>query len=137
MKVLVTGDRGWSDYKAILKALQDVGAAQVIEGGAAGADYAAAWASDQMGIQCTTFRANWKKHGKKAGPLRNAAMLAENPDLVLAFHDDLRASKGTKDCIAQALGKGIDVVHFWHCKDGKVHHETWLAPKEGNVLKGA
>lgn len=55
------------------------------------------------------FPAEWEKYGKSAGPIRNRQMLDENPDLVIAFHDDIESSKGTKDCIKEAEKRGIEV----------------------------
>jgi len=36
-------------------------------------------------------------------------MLAENPDLVIAFHSNISASKGTQNCISQAAALRIVV----------------------------
>ena len=38
--------------------------------------------------------------------VRNKKMLDMNPDLVIAFHDDIENSKGTKDCIKEAEKRG-------------------------------
>jgi hypothetical protein len=51
-------------------------------------------------------------HGRPAGPARNRRMLraAEGKEgdqvITLAFHDDLDASRGTKDCVRQSLKAG-------------------------------
>jgi hypothetical protein len=51
-------------------------------------------------------------HGRAAGPARNRRMLraAEAKEgeqvITLAFHDDLDASRGTKDCVRQSLQAG-------------------------------
>jgi hypothetical protein len=50
--------------------------------------------------------AEWKKHGKRAGPLRNMRMLEEwKPDGVAAFP----GGSGTADMIAQARNAGVKV----------------------------
>ena len=36
-------------------------------------------------------------------------MVATKPDFVIAIHRDLAKSKGTKDCVRQALAAGIPV----------------------------
>jgi hypothetical protein len=36
-------------------------------------------------------------------------MLDTKPDLVIAFHEDIESSKGTKDCIKEARRRGIAV----------------------------
>jgi hypothetical protein len=55
----------------------------------------------------------WAKKGKAAGPQRNKQMLVEGkPDLVLAFHEAIEKSKGTKNMINQALKAGLPVRLF-------------------------
>lgn len=59
------------------------------------------------------YRADWLFHGKAAGPIRNQHMLDEGkPDLVLAFHDNIEESKGTKDMVRRALKAGIPTILF-------------------------
>ena len=48
----------------------------------------------------------WAKFGKRAGPMRNARMLAEfNPELVIAFP----GGRGTADMIARAKKARVSV----------------------------
>lgn len=58
----------------------------IIQGEANGADsWAKEWAKKNK-IETLDFPADWKKHGKSAGFIRNAEMLKEGkPDLVVAF----------------------------------------------------
>lgn len=53
------------------------------------------------------FKADWGKHGKKAGPIRNKAMI-DDADALVAFWDG--KSRGTKNCIRCATDKGIPVL---------------------------
>lgn len=130
MKILVTGARDWDDYEAVaepLRKLKDFGDNHlVIQGGALGADEMAKRIACELGMECHTEEADWTKHGKAAGPIRNGRMVAMNPDVVLAFNDDLDASPGTRDCVNQALAKGHQVVLFGHV-DGKIVKKV-LAP---------
>ncbi len=50
------------------------------------------------------FRADWDKHGKAAGPIRNAEIV-RYADRMIAFWDG--QSPGTYDAIQQAQKKGI------------------------------
>jgi YspA, cpYpsA-related SLOG family len=68
----------------------------VITGGAPGVDSWAAHVAEACGLEVQIFRADWKRHGKAAGPIRNAEMVAA-ADGGFAFWD--RRSRGTKDCI--------------------------------------
>ncbi len=78
----------------------------VIHGEAKGADsHAALWASVN-GVTVEAYPADWKKHGRAAGPLRNARMLAEGkPDLVIAFP----GGRGTADMVRKAEAAGVPV----------------------------
>jgi hypothetical protein len=58
------------------------------------------------------YVADWKRYGRAAGPLRNLTMLAQGPDEVWAFHDDLPNSKGTRHCVSTARQRGIPVRQF-------------------------
>lgn len=78
----------------------------LIHGDAPGADRAAGdWASD-TGVQEVRCPANWRHFEKRAGFLRNGAMLLLQPDVVIAFP----GGPGTADMMAQAMNKGIRVV---------------------------
>lgn len=112
MRVLVCGGRGFggrSDegelFRNAMAAYRD--AALVIEGGAAGADnLARGWASI-WGIPCWTFKADWRDHGRAAGPIRNQRMIDEGrPDLVIAFP----GGRGTADMVRRARAAGVTVV---------------------------
>lgn len=49
------------------------------------------------------FPADWDKHGRAAGLIRNARMLSESdPRVVVAFSPDLNFSRGTADMVAKA-----------------------------------
>lgn len=79
----------------------------VIHGDARGADQGGAdWGRSEH-AQVIAFPANWKKHGKSAGPIRNREMLERGkPDIVIA----LPGGRGTANMIAQAEGVGIPVI---------------------------
>jgi hypothetical protein len=110
MTILCCGDRNWKHYYVIYARLseyrgQDV---TIIHGNASGADRMSAKVAVDLGLSVKSFQAEWEKFGKAAGPIRNSRMLAEgNPDLVIAFHDDIRNSKGTKDMVDKAKRKKI------------------------------
>lgn len=55
------------------------------------------WA-EKRGIAVKRFPADWNKHGKAAGPIRNAQM-ADYADTCVAFWDG--ESRGTKDMFDQ------------------------------------
>ena len=81
----------------------------VIQGGARGADaLACQWAAKHR-VPNQTFEADWESNGNFAGPMRNAAMLAEGkPDLVIAFP----GGRGTADMVKKARRAGVQVVEI-------------------------
>lgn len=100
------GDREWEDEQIIFTVLEGFAArhnlTRVIDGDARGADKIAGKWSHERDLRWA-FPANWKKYGRSAGPIRNRAMLKHGrPDMVLAFHDHLEESVGTKDMVTIA-----------------------------------
>ena len=110
MRVLVCGDRNWTDKSLIHEHLSSITNLElVIEGAARGADRLAGQVASEMGVPVQEFPADWDTFGKAAGPIRNRKMLDLKPDLVVAFYSDISKSKGTKDCIFEANRRGIEV----------------------------
>lgn len=117
MKVLVTGDREWSDIQAVIDVLEMLPERSVvIHGAALGADTIAGLIAVSLGHVVREYPADWKKFGRPAGPIRNREMLAkehvptEPIELVLAFHNDLQKSRGTKDMVSCVKKAGIPWV---------------------------
>lgn len=112
-RVLICGGRHFDDGDAIYAALNDFerdrDIALIIQGGASGAD---AWAkkyAEGGKIRCLEFRANWKKHGKAAGPIRNERMIEQGrPTVVIAFP----GGRGTADMVERARSAGIEVIEI-------------------------
>ena len=90
-------------------------AVDVIHGGARGADdLAGVWAI-AASIEPTVYKADWKRYGKKAGPIRNAQMLAEGrPDIVVAFP----GGTGTAHMVQLAKEAGLEVVEITNGNGG-------------------
>ena len=111
MKVIVCGSRDWSSDKdrVIRERLFDLPCNTIIvEGGCDGVDTMARNLALNMGFEVVTFWAAWKKYGLSAGPRRNIKMLDTGPGLVIAFHNDLSKSKGTKHILGEARNRGIE-----------------------------
>lgn len=130
MRVLACGDRRWSDMVTIRRRLADLAEAELpellIHGDAMGADRMAGYAAELLGIPTQPVPAEWQRYGKRAGHIRNQQMLDMAPDLVLAFHDNLLASKGTRDMVRRARTAGI-LVRIYQSTDG-----TPMATWKGN-----
>ncbi len=110
------GDRNWTDYLAIyeeLKTYKSIGYDTIIEGEARGADSIARQVAQFLDMKVLKFPANWNKYGRSAGMIRNQQMLDEgDPDSVVAFHQDIKNSKGTAHMmrIAKAIGLPVTLV---------------------------
>lgn len=114
MKILVCGSRDWMDTERIERVVAGFEADTVIiEGGAKGADREARRCAIGRGLfvaSMPVLDAHWKRHGRRAGHIRNHAMLDLRPDLVVAFQHN--GSSGTQGTIDEARRRGIPVeVH--------------------------
>lgn len=80
---------------------------ELYEGGAQGADRLAReyWELYELG-PVHTIEANWKDLGRRAGPIRNGLLVAQMPDILIAFPWE-GGSSGTWDAITQARAAGI------------------------------
>lgn len=128
MRVIVTGDREWSNITAVRRVLailyRQAPHTKLVHGACRGADTLAAqvWL-DLTGNewQVEAYPAAWSLHGPSAGPRRNRYMLkasfdcgsedGDMPGCGIAFHHDLRQSKGTKDMVSVLLKHGLPVLH--------------------------
>lgn len=115
MRLLVCGGRGYRDHDKVdevMAGLHYPGGkiTHLIQGGATGADtLAAKWAAYHR-IPCVlTYYAQWGKHGRKAGPIRNRLMLTDGmPDLVVAFP----GGRGTANMVSRAHEAGVRVMQI-------------------------
>ncbi len=110
MKVVVSGGREWTNEKIIGERLEKLPKDTIIiQGECRGADLIARKIALSLGLDVVGFPANWVKYDKVAGPKRNIKMLNTCPDLLIAFHDDLSLSRGTKHIVNEARKRGIEV----------------------------
>lgn len=112
MKILVCGDRFWSDIELIAEVIATYSSDTILVHGAChlgGADIIAGEVAKQLGFEVREYPADWKTYGKKAGPIRNLEMLKkehlenEPIDEVIGFHNDIVNSSGTKHMLNSAI----------------------------------
>lgn len=115
VRVLICGSRNWFDHAPIRDAINSLPPpVTVVHGGARGADSIAAEEARRRRaifgdeIKIEAHPANWKKHGRKAGPIRNQEMLASGINQVIAFRLP-GPSRGTDDLIRRARAAGVPV----------------------------
>lgn len=110
MKLLVCGGRDYRDWETLYRVLDEYldRTDLLIHGGAAGADVMAGdWAAHR-GVHVATVLAQWDRYGKRAGYLRNAAMLRLAPDMVIAFP----GGKGTRNMVNLTREAGIELIEI-------------------------
>jgi hypothetical protein len=109
MRVLVCGGRNFTDRQFIwdyLNTLKDVEC--IIEGDARGADRLAGEWARHNGIPNYKYPADWTRHGKAAGPIRNTEMLRAFP-----------GGTGTNDMVTKARAAEVRVVWVLYAKETK------------------
>lgn len=108
-RVLVCGSRNYNDEHRVFTELDAISPSLIIEGGADGAYALAVLWAEARSCELASFPADWAKHGRAAGPIRNQQMIDEGkPDLVLAFP----GGPGTADMVRRAKAAGIEVIRI-------------------------
>ena len=118
MRILVCGDRNWTDVKTIEDYIKTLPRGSVvIQGMCNGADLIARKRAKIHRLEVIDFNPDWERFGRAAGPIRNRDMLEKGkPDRVVAFHNNLAHGKGTQNMINQAVDAGVPV---FTCRSGK------------------
>lgn len=124
MRLVVSGGRDFLDVPLLWRTLDELhestpegiellveGASDDVTGPYRGADYwAHQWALARQ-VPCLREHADWKKHGRAAGPIRNGEMLKKYQlNYLVAFP---MGGRGTADMIEQAgrAGLAVKTVH--------------------------
>lgn len=115
MKILICGGRDFTDELLFWGVMDNLSEEfdfdnnqpiTIISGCAKGADTMAINYAITCGWELEKYPADWNKHGKAAGPIRNQQMLDEGkPDLVVVFP----GGKGTFDMKERASRQGYKV----------------------------
>jgi YspA, cpYpsA-related SLOG family len=110
-KLHVCGGRDFDDAAFLFRILDDLHREhrfrEFMQGGARGADaLAKEWAMTKGDLKRFEIKANWRKYGPAAGPIRNQQMLDWGPDLVVAF----AGGTGTAGMVALARAAGMPVI---------------------------
>lgn len=118
LAVVVTGGRDFSDGELVCAVLDDLDVAVLIHGACTGADSMADRWAVISGIKPIPFPVTsdeWRRIGRRAGPLRNGRMIAETvatiapaygaTPVLVAFH----GGRGTKNCIDTARAASVAV----------------------------
>jgi hypothetical protein len=113
LKILVCGSRDVEPISLLRRILCGVPKDSIIIHGAArGVDSTAGMVARWLGLKVEEYPADWKRDGKMAGPIRNQLMLDQNPDIVIAVHDDPLLGRGTRDMVDRANRKRVPTFIF-------------------------
>lgn len=124
LAILVTGARKYTNKNLIYDTFVNIIVSNVsvmykniilIHGGCSGVDTLSGEVGSKLGFEVEVYPAEWKKYGTYAGPKRNKQMIDKLLEYknngyeikMLAFHDCIEKSKGTKDCVNTASKNGI------------------------------
>lgn len=116
-RIIVAGSRDFTDYVTVkfevLDAIEDLqinySDVQIVSGGARGVDSLGERLARELGFHLKVFPADWNKHGRRAGPLRNIQM-GDYADALVAIR--VNNSKGTTHMIDYMLGLDKPVYVF-------------------------
>lgn len=111
MRVIIAGSRDLHCYDVLLEMIEECGwnITEIISGGAKGVDALGERYATEMNIPLKIYPANWEKHGRAAGPIRNRKM-AENADALIAIArrtKDGYMTRGTANMIETASKMGL------------------------------
>ena len=81
----------------------------IVSGGAEGVDSWSVEIGRLLGMKTCVFQADWQRHGRKAGPIRNVEIVS-NIDELVAFWDG--QSRGALNTIALANEAGLPMRIF-------------------------
>ena|SRR3990170_1629361 len=111
MKTIIAGSRTVTNYDTLKQAVKESGfeITEIVSGGARGADSLGEKYAKENNIPMKIFPAEWDKHGKAAGYIRNEQMaeyVGEAGQLI-ALH--LNESRGTAHMISLAKKNGLKI----------------------------
>lgn len=114
IRVLVFGGRDFDNWAKLDEVLSNFfyrdhpsKVPVLIEGGAIGVDFLARVWAKHHGFDFEEYPAQWKKHGKAAGAIRNQQMIDEGyPDFAIGFP----GGTGTADMIRRLKKNNIKLI---------------------------
>jgi hypothetical protein len=111
-RVIITGSRSWRCDELARVVVERLVARHgeslvIVHGARSGVEDSFDLACLRLRVEREPCLAYPHHYGDQAGAVRNRQMIARGADKVLAFHSNLKASRGTKDCVRRALEAGI------------------------------
>jgi hypothetical protein len=119
----IVGSREFRNYKQLCDTVNRIrkklNVKFIVSGGAQGADRLGEKYAKEHGIKLINLLPDWKKHGKKAGIMRNEDIVNAS-DYVLCFYDG--ESKGTRNTIERTkkTRKVLEIIYYNKIRPGRV-----------------
>lgn len=109
-RVMVCGGRHYGDRESVRRAIdrRTSPVDELVCGGCSGADELCAAYALSRGMKVEVHRADWDRHGRAAGPIRNREMARSGIDLCIAFP----GRKGTRNAVDECIDAGVNVVRY-------------------------
>lgn len=131
-RIAIVGSRHFPNRDVVIEFINALPSdVEIMSGGAIGVDNWSAEAAKAVGLRVQVFHADWDRHGRKAGPIRNAEIVA-NADRVVAFWDT--RSRGTLNTVIQAISRCLPVEVFGPDGVGVPLEDVLKAARERGVL---
>ncbi len=135
--LVFTGGRDHTPDREALMVLFDTYKAHVHVGCARGVDAAVRDAATACGVDLTVYKADWDRHGKAAGHIRNRAMLEaakESGGKVVVVH--FPGGRGTQNCVDTAKTLNLPTISWeelWKKHERNlVRERSGLPPGDGS-----
>jgi hypothetical protein len=113
MKVIIAGSRSITQMQHVIDAIDASGwrdhIREVVSGNARGVDRLGEIWAVQHGLPFRAFPADWDKHGKAAGMIRNRTMAEYADGLIAIWNGD---SRGTRNMVTLARAQSLEVFVF-------------------------
>lgn len=141
MRIAIVGSRDYSQLEAVRAFVDSLPKdAVVVSGRGRGVDTAAEMRARERGLQTLIFPADWARHGRQAGFLRNP-LIVNACDQLVAFWDG--ESRGTADTLslARRANKPIEVfrpvtlLFCPPCDSGFITSSTDRCPKSAGQAR--
>lgn len=112
-RIIIAGGRDFDDYERVRQAARGIvqSGDTILSGGARGADSLGEKFAERNRLGLEKHPADWERHGKGAGFLRNHQM-SLCADALIAFWDG--RSRGTKNMIEQAHKARLETHVFYY-----------------------
>ncbi len=145
MKTVIAGSRNVTNKTLVFECIEKskLAITEVVSGCAKGVDSLGELYAFRHGLQITPFWADWRIHGKAAGPIRNREMAEYADQAIILWNGESSGTRNMIECM-RSLGKDFvlfdcDGTECQYDKGNMVHinkprHNKRRNPCQTNIL---